>query len=276
MATHEFPERPGRETRLLLLVVAVSIAVLLLLARLRFPSADLTAVPPGPEPLAGLARRATFDDLGETMRALLGQVSPRLVTVEFAAAAPLAARRDLPSTDTSAQDPPPPGTSERPDASSRPMLALRVRTGFALVYVPPGWQPRWLAETGDLAEIAAADPTRHLALLRIPAATEFRAEAPVDGFSGLSFVGALDATRVGPTIHPLFLGRVSTAGDDRWPGPLYALTNAVGLSPGMFVFSIEGRLVGLAIREGDRDLLVPASVLDAVVTELGADGPVGP
>src|SRR6185503_13668043 len=83
MASNGTQERQGRETRLLVLVVVVSIAVLLLLARLRFPAAELVATAPPPGPLAGLAKQAAFDDLAQTMSALVGRVSQRVLIVEL-------------------------------------------------------------------------------------------------------------------------------------------------------------------------------------------------
>jgi hypothetical protein len=43
------------------------VAVLVLLARFRFPASELTAMAPAPGPLAGLAARATFDEMTSSL-----------------------------------------------------------------------------------------------------------------------------------------------------------------------------------------------------------------
>src|SRR5262245_46476778 len=77
------PETARRETRMLALVVLVSIGLLIVLSRFQFPAATLTVPAPAPSPLAGLAARAAFDDMAATSRALLANVSDALVPVDL-------------------------------------------------------------------------------------------------------------------------------------------------------------------------------------------------
>ena len=77
-----------RETRLLLATLAVSVAMLLLLARYRFPDepGSHQSVEPAPAPLERLAARATFDELASIMADLERRILPSLVTVAGQAA----------------------------------------------------------------------------------------------------------------------------------------------------------------------------------------------
>src|SRR5215831_15672181 len=84
MASQPFEEPSGRETRLLAIVIVVSIAVLLLLARFRFPSARLADVTPAQGPLVGLAARAPFDEMAMAMQSLVDRVSPVMAIVQIA------------------------------------------------------------------------------------------------------------------------------------------------------------------------------------------------
>ena len=44
--------------------------------------------------------------------------------------------------------------------------------------------------------------------------------AGIDGFTGLSYAGLVEATAGGATVRPVFIGRVDPSPDDRWPRPL--------------------------------------------------------
>jgi len=258
MASNGSQERQGRETRLLMLVVVVSIAVLLLLARLRFPAAELVATVPPPGPLAGLAKQAAFDDLAQTMSALLARVSQRLVIVELAETRP-----------------PSRGQPEPPS----PVAAILVRPDIALAYVPTGLRPSGIVSAGTAGEavdVIVADPQRDLALLRVTPPADVRAEPAVENFTGFSYVGVVDATKGGLTIQPVFVGRVGPRLIDAWPGGLFTIDHGLNVPIGSFVFSIDSRLVGLVIRDKGAAALVPASVLETVVTGLVPGGSIGP
>jgi len=274
MSTEGFQERRGRETRLLVLVVGVSIAVLLLLAQFRFPEADLSTTPPTSSPLAGLAGRASFDDLALTMNALLGRVSPQLAIVELGATGEGGSGTASGGEATAAEPADVPVDTEWP-ARTRLVVALRVAPDVALVHVPAGWEPLRYAGAEVPVEVVAADPARRLSLLRTTTLSEFRSEPSTDVFMGLAYVGAFDATTSGPTVEPVFVGRVGTRTSERWPAALYTLGSGTTLQAGTFLFSFDGRLVGLVVRGPEGPAIVPASVLDAVVDELlSQEGPV--
>ena len=147
MATPGFEERSGRETRLLVLVVVVALAVLVLLARFRFPASELTAMTPAPGPLAGLAARATFDEMTSSLTDLLARVAPAITVVPLEKTAePLKngggdkGRGAKAGTDTPAAF----------AAPARLTPALRLRPDLALVHVPAGR----FAEVHEIANAA--------------------------------------------------------------------------------------------------------------------------
>jgi hypothetical protein len=258
MASNDVQERWGRETRLLVLIVVVSLAVLLILARFRFPSANLDVAPPAPSPLANLAGRAAFQDLADTMVTLFGRVSPRVAVVRL---------------ETTLEVPAPAARGARPEPPAQPVYvafaaALRVRPDLAVVHVPSGMHVASLLGSAAPAEVVAADAARELALVRIPLADDLRSDTATEGFSGFAYVGVVGATASGPGIEPLFVGRTGVVPDPRWPAGLIALSQT-GPADGSLLFAIDGRLVGLVVRgpEGT-PAVVPSSVIEVVVGEM--------
>ena len=78
-AMQDTPARgSGRETRLLLVTIAVSVATLLLLARFRFPADEVQPTDPAPAPPERLAARATYDELAGIMADLERRIAPSL------------------------------------------------------------------------------------------------------------------------------------------------------------------------------------------------------
>lgn len=265
MTTSGSTGRPGRETRLLALIVVVSIAVLLLLAQLRYPSAALRTTAPTPGPLVDLVNRATFDDLSQAMNALLNRVSSRVVMVELGPSGPSDAgsgRSAGTTRGTPARGTPLPGAS--PDVR-KAAIGLRVREDLALVHTPLPWRPVRLIDQDAPAEIVAEDTDRQFSLVRTPSGDAARLDGAGGSFGGLAYVALLDAAPAGPTIRPVFTGRVAEQPDRTWAGPLFELGRIPGWSAGGLVFQIDGRLIGLALENGEQDRIVPASVLEAAV-----------
>lgn len=267
MATDGVQEHRGRETRLLVLVVVVSIAVLLVLARFRFPAANLTVAAPAPSPLAGLSGRAAFDDLAQAMNTLLGRVSGRLTLVDVTLEAP-----PKPVTGRAAAR----GNTATPDVAdiTRRAIALRVRPDLALVHVPSGFKPASLTGTATPIDVVASDSKRELALVRIRTSPDARNEPNADAFAGFAYVGAIETTAGGPTIQPLFVGRLNPIADPRWPSPVMAIGDEGTAPAGSFLFGVDGRLVGMVVRDATATSIVPASVLDVAVNDLLAPPPV--
>ncbi len=261
MAVNEPADRPGRESRLLVLVVGVSLAVLFVLARFRFPASDITVVTPSAAPLAGLAARATFDDMAGTMSDVLARVSGAIAVIEVA---------------------PPEAKPRRGEAAAAPATlrwvpALRVAEDVAIAHVPSGWRVVAGLNLDGPVELVAADPRTQTGLVRVPAAGGFPdgLAGAVTGFTGLTYAAVVDATPAGPSVQPLFLGRVYGIDDPGWPQPAFGIAGQSAPAPGNLVFGINGRLIGLVTGDADMPRLLPAETLQALVGQLRATPPPG-
>ena len=97
--------------------------------------------------------------------------------------------------------------------------------------------------------------------------------AGIDGFPGLSYAGLVEATMGGPTMRPVFVGRVDPSPDSRWPPrPLSSIGRGPDFGDGTFLFAIDGRLIGMVVRHGDGVAIVPRAAIEAVVVELTGAG----
>ena len=131
----------SRDTRLLFAVILISVAMLWVLARIRFPDRPQT---PGlvPPVLAQLAPPSAFDDIA----ASVARLEPRLQ----GASIPLEVRRQAGRTS---------------EAASQVLPALRFRDGLAVVLLPPASGLEIIPMSG---EEVARDPVSHLAVIRVP------------------------------------------------------------------------------------------------------------
>jgi len=265
--TTDSADRPTRETRLLLLVVVVAIGVLVLLARFRFPPDGLSPPSPGQGGLAGLAARAPFEDMAGVLTSLLNRLSPSSLVVQLESV-PVADPPAPTAATPAAPAPVAPGFV----ASSRPVAAMRMRADLALVYTDPGTRPSLSREGVGSAELVATDPSRAISLLRV---ASFDAGGPAgtqDSFGGFTYVAVIEAMPGGMTVRPRFIGRVDPVADARWSRPLLSIGEPNDLPVGAWLFTIDGRLLGLVVAHGGGAAIAPPSALDALVTELSGAG----
>ncbi len=265
MATNGVDERSGREIGLLVLVIVVAVVGLLVLARFRFPAADLAGVSPTPGPLERLTDRATFDDLSSAIANVSGRVAPWFVVID-ALSVP-----EPPAKDTAATP------VEAVPVLRRLLPALRVRADLVLAYLPPGLRVAAVHGSADAPTIVASDTPRGVVLVRVPA----ESGVPVDfaeavpNFTGVRYVAAIEAAAGGPTARPVFVPRVDSSGDGRWQAPTLAIGAAPEPQAGAFLVTLDGRLIGLTVSYQGRMEIVPAAALDRAVAELsnaGTDG----
>jgi hypothetical protein len=255
--------RLTRETRLLLVTIVVSAAVLLLLARVRFPDADRpTTVAPVTQSLERLAARATYGELASIIAQLETRIAPTTVVLRVAADPPL-----------------------NPLVPMRPTMdlpqfvpALRVRDDLAVAALDPDARIHGVVGYPDAVPvIVAADRVRRIALVRVPTQpATLLSVAPREEAGWTSrYVVAVEAARGGPSVRPIFLGRTTPLIDPHWEEPLLELGGTTGALPGSIVFLLDGRLAGLLIEDESTMALVPASALLAAADEL-AEGRVSP
>ena len=255
----ETQNRSGRETRLLGLVIVVALAALLILARFRFPAADITTVTPTQGPLERLAARSTYEDLAAAVANVVQRVSPSVVVFELQSVA----------------EPVKPGTRDKAEPPvaplSRLLAGLRVGRDLAVMHVPTGFQP--VAGQGLAAsiELVSHDTTREVALVRAPSILEIASGLTnsVEEFAGFSFVAVVEAAIGGVTAQPVFIGRIDPTSDPRWPTPILVLGGTAAIPSGAIVFTLDARFIGLAVPFDERRVaLVPAAALTPVTQEL--------
>jgi hypothetical protein len=255
--------RLSRETRLLLITLAVSVVMLLLLARFRFP--DERGVPtlvdrPPAAPLERLAARATYDELASIIADLERRIVPAIVVLRLETGEP--SRHAVT------------GLPVAREPGSRFVPAVRVRPDAVLVMVELGASVMDIVGSDARPEVEAYDPVRGLAIVRVPPIADSPPGiwdvAPTRSLNG-RYVAIVEGTLGGPTLRPTFLGRADPVSDLRWESRLLVLGGALQAPPGSLVFSLDARLVGMSVLEDGYLAVVPATALLTAVSTL-ADG----
>src|SRR5688572_16564627 len=212
MSTAEPPARSGRETRLLLVTIIVSVAVLLLLARFRFPAQiEQQPVDPAPAPLERLAARGAYDELASAMADLERRIGPRVAVFRVEPSRP----------------------------SGGFVVAPRVTADRAVALLGP---EEALAPVDDVAAaIVTRDFVHDLAIVSVPSA-EDAVVAPRTGQprQGPRYVVAVEGTPQGPALRPVYVGRVGTISESG--GAAYVTLSGLQspLPRGAAVFTLEG------------------------------------
>jgi hypothetical protein len=247
---------PSRETRLLLVTLAVSAILLLVLARFRFP--EDRQLPPAAAPagqaLERLAARATYDELATLVARVDRRIAPSVLVFSVA-----------PSWDPAA------GIAD--STPPRFAVGLRIRDDMALVALSPGESVRTLDDpAAPEIEAIARDEMRGLAVVRVP-----RSPAPTLAIVDIrgqnaapTYLVAIEAGRAGPAARPFFLGRTDPVVDPRWNQPLTALGGLQTAQPGAFLFTLNGEFAGLVVAADGLPALAPAAALLAAADELAA------
>ena len=234
--TEPLPEVPrGRETRLLLATIAVSIAVLVILARFRFPEETARQTPEAAvqAPLERLAARATYDELATTMADLERRLTPKLEVVRV--------------------------EPERPGGAFA--IAPRVTPGRAVVLLGP---KETLADGPDFSRpIVSRDGNHDVAVLEVPEVADGAVTMPSGTpRPGPRYVAVVEATSQGPVIRPVYVGRTDILQDPRTAAPLLSVAALQQVLPrGAAVFSLTGTFIGLARDGGSSASLIPADAL---------------
>lgn len=243
----------SRESRLLAATIGVSLVVLLVLSRFRFPDASTdTRDGAAAQPLARLAARAAFDDLSLAVRELTSRVNGSLLAVRTSGPAGAAAALSPTSRD------------------SRLLPALRVRDDAAVVLVPEGTVVEGVIGVPGPVTVLARDAVRGFALVRVPPQTapmlsirEGQQPLPAPGYLAVA-----EATGAGTSVRPVFVGRSDGVGDPRWDTPLLTLGRGAAADIGAPVFTLDGRFAGMVTATDGEPALIPADVVLASVDQL--------
>jgi S1-C subfamily serine protease len=233
--------RVSRETRQLLAIVAVSVAVLWALARLRYPH-DAPTPNPVPPVLAQLAPPSPFDTVATSIADVMPQVEPLLMPLTF---------RD-------------------PDTGASHVRAgLGFREGLALTIAPE----RESLQPSEAADLMAVDRASHLAIVRVPAAGRLPVRPatrprPANG----RYLLAADVSSGELFLRPVFVGPFATLRRPAWRADLWSLSEGTALAGGTLLFALDGSLVGMAVNDRDWRGVVPAESLLAAAASLAEEG----
>ncbi|MGV3516490.1 PDZ domain-containing protein [Luteitalea sp.] len=231
----------------------MSLVVLLVLSRFRFPDASTDARDgAAAQPLARLAARAAFDDLSLAVRELTSRVNGSLLAVRTSGQAGAATALSPTSRD------------------ARLLPALRVRDDAAVVLVPEGTVVERIIGVPGPVTVLARDAVRGFALVRVPPQTapmlsirEGQQPLPAPGYLAVA-----EATGAGTSVRPVFVGRSDGVGDPRWDTPLLTLGRGAAADIGAPVFTLDGRFAGMVTATDGEPALIPADVVLASVDQL--------
>lgn len=250
----------SRETRLLVVTITLSVLVLVLLSRFRFPDRPPMAMLP-PAPLERLAARATYDELAAIVAGLQRGISPSLVVLRLGARSEGTPRMLSDVLDSVA-----------PDSGVLHVPALRISPTTAIAVISS--DSRILGIVGQGTDdapprILAADPVRRLALIDVPPAEGGDLRPPsLSDLRTPTYVVVVEGTRGGLSFRPLFLGSSDRFEDPRWERPLMAVSSVPLTSAGALVFSTEGQFLGAAVVEGGALALAGARDIVASIERL--------
>ncbi len=235
----------GRETRLLLGTIIVSVIVLVVLAQFRFPEeTGGNTAEPAPAPLERLAARATFDELATIMTDLERRLSPRLSVVQI--------------------------EPERESGSYA--VAPRMTTDRAVAVLGPGEVIVPSADAGQ--RIIGRDPNRDLAVIAVPPASD-GAVTPRTGAArpGPRYVVVVEGSAQGPVVRPAYLARTDAVEDPRTHTSLLQVTALQQALPrGAALFTLAGTFIGVVSEGGSRATVVPADSMIAAALSVHGGG----
>jgi hypothetical protein len=216
----ESENRVSRDTRLLILVIAVAVVVLFVLAQFRFPQADVSLSTVTPAGLDRLAARSNYDDLASAVQTTLQGVEPSVIVFDLDGV---------------------PDGSKQP--AQRHTHAIRLRDGLALGPLPAAFKV-----TGP-DTVRTMEPVRGLFVTVVATDnTPTRPASVVGEFGGYAYVAVVEPAKGGPTATPMFIGRVDAQYDARWGAEVLVPGGSATLPVGSFVFLLDGRFVGLVVK----------------------------
>lgn len=217
--------RLSRETRRLLAAAMIALIALWVLVRVRFPDRPVTPNPISPL-LTQLTTRPAFNDLAAEIGRLRSRLAPALVTLGAdAARGRVGLRFGVDSAITYIP------AAERDQAASDNLIALDRATGLAIVrvdsvkptFVPVPWSPE-------------------------------RAETP-------RYLASTEALTDGVGLNPFFVSGLHPLTTPAWSGSLWQLPAALQVPSGSLVFTADGELAGLMVRESGVAAIVPGETL---------------
>jgi hypothetical protein len=234
------PRRPrvSRETRLLLVTVALAAVALWVLDRVRSFDALHPVMAESAQPLlAPLLGRPAIDELSIDLARLDARIRPWVTSVPLPRGGPPA----------------------------RTAAAVRLRDDLAIAFVPDG---------GDVpdakASLMAHDRPTGLAVFRLhdqpaPGALSIWSADPS---AGPRYLLVVEPTPGGISVRPFLLSGLSVQPSAFWRDTIWALPPGTAARPGSLLFTTGAEFAGAIVDEGRVPSFVPASMLVAEVDRL--------
>lgn len=233
----------SRETRLLLTAAVLALAVLWLLARIRFQGVPAT---PNPLPavLSQLSSSPRYDDLAGQ----LAQIQSRLQSSLLLLDATTPSRR----------------------------VAIKLRDDLIVTWAPFG------AEPGKSPTLIAHDPASGVAVASSMTASAMPLPLPWTPrrLPQPRYFFAARAAGAGVGLYPVFVGSLTAIETPLWSGDVWTAPTGTALVAGEFLFSTDAELAGLVVADGDETVIMPVSMLLAEAERLvsappGSGGTIG-
>lgn len=231
----EAPHLPRRETRLLITTIALSVAMLLLLARFRFPEESAGAAADAPAaPLERLAARATYDELASIMADVERRIAARVDVLRI-----------------------------QPERTPGGYVAAPRLTADRAVILLRANEQVVAGASAEPPLVVGRDAARELAVVAVPARPQDvvtpRAGPPRPG---PRYVAVVEATASGPAVRPVYVGRTDLLQDQRLNAPMLSIVAVQQTIPsGAALFALDGTFIGIASERGGAVTIAPAESL---------------
>jgi hypothetical protein len=231
--------RISPETARLLTVLAVSLAVLWALARVRFPARAAAANPVAPV-LAQLAPDPPLVGIANAIAELLPAVSPLIAPVVW----------------------------QSTDGATTVLAALRFRDDLAVLIAPAA------GSVADETALVASDPGTGMTVLRLDKTPKSPPAVRVstDGHIAVQYVFSTDLSSGELMLRPMLTGPLTLVNWPGWREPAASLPRAAA-DAGAYVFTDDGSLAGVVVTQNGRVGLASAEAVLAKANALALRGP---
>jgi len=229
------PGSSSRETRLLLATIGVSVVMLFVLARFRFPDRRGPEIAqPAPAPLERLASQGSFDNLASSMADLDRRVRGGLTLVRVEPAGTLT-------------------------------VAARVTVGRAVLRLGEG-ESLGPIDDRPAPSVIGRDPITGMAVITVdPDSANVVVPRSGPPRPGPRYVAVADASPRGIVLRPHYVADSATMDDAVSGLTLLSMAAApAGMPPGSAVFTLAGTFVGLVSSSDGGATIVPADALRAL------------